>query len=90
VLENHPIFGGEAKRNEFSVNGQTIIGPQGSNQLFPPIAGSMIAHFYERIGFGWNAFKYQTWRAADPEIPLSKTSYLFSSDAADLRVLFRQ
>jgi spermidine dehydrogenase len=77
VLENHPIFGGEAKRNEFVVNGQTLIGPQGSNQWFPPIAGSMVAQFYERIGFDWNAFQYQTWGAADPEIPLSKTSYEF-------------
>ena len=31
VLENHPIFGGEAKRNEFIVNGVRITGPQGSN-----------------------------------------------------------
>src|SRR5881628_440912 len=25
VLDNHAIFGGEAKRNEFSVNGQTVV-----------------------------------------------------------------
>ncbi len=31
VLDNHPIFGGEAKRNEFIVNGVHITGPQGSN-----------------------------------------------------------
>jgi len=31
ILENHPIFGGEAKRNEFIVQGQPLIGPQGSN-----------------------------------------------------------
>lgn len=31
VLENHPIFGGEAKQNEFMVNGQRLVGPQGSN-----------------------------------------------------------
>ena len=31
VLENHPIFGGVAKRNEFIVNGERLIGPQGSN-----------------------------------------------------------
>lgn len=77
VLENHPIFGGEGRRNEFVVNGQTLIGPQGSNQWMPPVAGSMIAQFYERIGFDWHAFNYQTWAAADPEIPLGKTSYQF-------------
>jgi spermidine dehydrogenase len=31
ILENHPIFGGVAKRNEFIVNGERLIGPQGSN-----------------------------------------------------------
>ena len=31
ILENHPIFGGVAKRNEFIVHGERLIGPQGSN-----------------------------------------------------------
>jgi len=31
MLENHPIIGGEAKRNEFLVRGQRLMGPQGSN-----------------------------------------------------------
>lgn len=31
IIDNHPIFGGEAKRNEFTVNGYRIMGPQGSN-----------------------------------------------------------
>ncbi len=31
ILENHPIFGGVAKRNEFIVQGERLIGPQGSN-----------------------------------------------------------
>jgi len=36
ILENHPLIGGEAKRNEFMVRGQRLIGPQGANQCgFP-------------------------------------------------------
>ncbi|OGW33159.1 MAG: hypothetical protein A2X59_07545 [Nitrospirae bacterium GWC2_42_7] len=31
ILENHPIFGGAAKRNELVVQGQRLIGPQASN-----------------------------------------------------------
>lgn len=31
VLENHPIFGGAAKRNEFIVQGERLIAPQASN-----------------------------------------------------------
>ena len=31
IIENHPIFGGAAKRNEFMVQGERLIGPQASN-----------------------------------------------------------
>ncbi|MHB8879888.1 MAG: NAD(P)-binding protein [Thermodesulfovibrionales bacterium] len=31
IIENHPIFGGAAKRNEFMVRGERLIGPQASN-----------------------------------------------------------
>ena len=36
ILDNHPVFGGEAKENEFSVDGYRLFGPQGSNGFFPP------------------------------------------------------
>ncbi len=39
VLENHPIFGGEAKQNEMVVNGVRLIAPQGSNDFGVPRAG---------------------------------------------------
>jgi spermidine dehydrogenase len=38
VLDNHAVPGGEAKRNEFMVQGQRLIGPQGSNDT--DLAGS--------------------------------------------------
>lgn len=31
LLENHPIMGGEAKQNEFDVDGRRLTAPQGSN-----------------------------------------------------------
>ncbi|MCZ6561233.1 MAG: NAD(P)-binding protein [Gammaproteobacteria bacterium] len=31
ILDNHPIFGGEAKQNEFDVDGYRLYGPQCSN-----------------------------------------------------------
>ena len=40
ILENHPVFGGEARQNEFEVNGYHLIGPQGSNDFYPPAEGS--------------------------------------------------
>lgn len=33
VIDNHPMFGGEAKRNDFNVNGVHVSGPQGSNDF---------------------------------------------------------
>ena len=36
MLDNHPLFGGEAKENEFEVNGERLIGPQGANGFFVP------------------------------------------------------
>ena len=33
IIENHPVFGGEAKQNEFEVDGYKLYGPQGSNDL---------------------------------------------------------
>lgn len=36
ILDNHPIFGGEAKENEFTVNGTTLLAPQGANGFFIP------------------------------------------------------
>ncbi len=36
IIENHPVFGGEAKQNEFEVDGYKLYGPQGSNDFGPP------------------------------------------------------
>lgn len=39
LLDNHPVIGGEAKRNEFVVREQRLIGPQGSNGSIVPTSG---------------------------------------------------
>jgi len=73
VLENHPIFGGEAKRNEIIVDGQRLMAPQGSDHFQIPYPHSSIARFYELIGLDWREFKYQTWAGPDPEMTLGRT-----------------
>jgi spermidine dehydrogenase len=40
LLENHPMFGGHCKQNEFMVDGHRLIGPQASNDFGVPRAGS--------------------------------------------------
>src|ERR1700678_3679100 len=79
VLDNHPIFGGEAKRNEFLVDGQRLIGHQGSALFWPPYPHSFIARFYESIGLKTPRLEYQKWAGPAPEIPLTRTPYLGSA-----------
>ena len=43
ILDNHDDFGGHAKRNEFELNGRTIIGYGGSQSLEDPGAYSDVA-----------------------------------------------
>lgn len=56
MLDNHPIFGGEAKENEFEVNGTTLLAPQGANGFFIPEAVSNPAtsrgdaRYYAQLG----------------------------------------
>ncbi|MCP3732542.1 NAD(P)/FAD-dependent oxidoreductase [Sphingomonas sp. MG17] len=46
LLDNHPMIGGEAKQNEFDVDGRRLVAPQGSN-------GSIVPHpGYVRGSFG--------------------------------------
>ncbi len=73
VLENHPIFGGEAKRNEFIVDGQRLIAPQGSDHFATPLPGSPMADFYASIGVDAGKFEYQSWEGSSPEIPVGRS-----------------
>lgn len=40
ILENHAMLGGEARQNEFQVEGVRLLGPQGSNDFAVPEPGS--------------------------------------------------
>jgi len=65
VLENHPVFGGEAKQNEFEVDGYKLFGPQGSNDFGPPEkdGDDLIAGIYRDTGL---PFEYDFVKR-DPE-----------------------
>lgn len=79
VLDNHPIFGGEAKRNEFLVDGRRLVAHQGSALFQVPYPHSFIARFYESIGLKAMRLDYQKWAGTDPEIALERTPYLGSA-----------
>ena len=75
VLDNHPIFGGEAKRNEFLVDGQRLVAHQGSAIYLVPQKGGYTDRFYDMIGMDRRVLEYQRWRGPTPEMPLSQSPY---------------
>jgi spermidine dehydrogenase len=75
ILDNHPIFGGEAKGNEFIVDGQRLIAHQGSAVFFLQYPQSFISRFYDSIGLTAPKLQYQTWGGSSPEMQISKTPY---------------
>lgn len=81
ILENHVIFGGEAKQNEFEVEGKRLVAHQGSAIYFLPYPHSFISRFYESIGLHAPKLTYQNWTGPQPEMSLSRTPY----DAVGLR-----
>lgn len=62
VLDQHPIFGGEAKQNEFEVDGTHLWAPQGSTGMVFPLAqarkAGFYSEFYDELGFP-QEFKFQ-------------------------------
>ncbi len=75
VLDNHAIFGGEAKRNEFDVDGHRLMAHQGSAFHFVPYPQSFIGRFYESIGLAQPRLTYQNWKGPGSELALSNTPY---------------
>lgn len=51
ILDNHAIFGGEAKQNEFEVDGTHLWAPQGSHGTMVPIS----------VSKEWDAIHYDFW-----------------------------
>jgi spermidine dehydrogenase len=75
ILENHPIFGGEAKQNEFVVDGKRLIAHQGSAIYQIPYPHSFFARFYDSIGLHTPKLEYQKWGGSQPAMAVSRTPY---------------
>ena len=80
VLDNHPIFGGEAKENEFDVGGVRLIGPQGSNGFFMPDVvrnpetATGDARYYAELGVP-RELHYRDWPASAKPLRFSPDNY---------------
>ena len=80
MLDNHPIFGGEAKENEFNVDGVRLIGPQGSNSFFipevpqDPDAAVGDARYYAELGVP-REFQFRDWPATEKPLRFPRDNY---------------
>jgi len=80
VLDNHPMFGGEAKENEFDVGGVRLIAPQGSNGFFIPAAvadparASGDVRYYAELGVP-REFQLRDWPGAEKPLRFARDSY---------------
>jgi len=77
VLDNHPIFGGEAKRNEFEVDGYRLTGPQGSNDFRVQRETGNPDDYFTALGLPREyEFVEPVGDAAGMRIPLDNYDYL--------------
>jgi spermidine dehydrogenase len=65
ILENHAMPGGEAKQNEFDVEGIRLLGPQGSNDFGLPgqRSDSLTDTFFEEFALP-HEYQWQRWDSA--------------------------
>ena len=78
ILDDHAVFGGEAKQNEFEVDGYRLWAPQGSNGcVFPPNRTKPIGwhhHFWDKLGLP-QEFKYQAAKGLAKDITIPRDVY---------------
>jgi spermidine dehydrogenase len=77
VLDNHPMVGGEAKRNEFNVDGVRLIGPQGSNDFGTRLPSGWAGEYWNDLGLpsGSDSFEYQAWGGGVKPLEIPRDHY---------------
>ena len=92
IFDNHPIFGGEARQNEFLVDGHRLWGPQGSTGAVWPIEWAekigMHSHLWEELGLPLE-FEWQEARNSQLKIPMDTYSPMHPAWEADRSWLVR-
>lgn len=72
IFDNHAMFGGEARQNEFEVDGYTLWGPQGSTGAVWPLEGAkkieMYSHMWEEMDLP-TEFEWQKVNGSSLKIP---------------------
>lgn len=79
ILDNHPVFGGEAKQNEFDVDGYRLIGPQGSNGFGAaapsgPIEMQYVPDIWHELGIP-SSYEFEPLTGTDKQIRFGADNY---------------
>ena len=80
LLDNHPMIGGEAKENEFLVNGERLIAPQGANGFFVPEAAGDLSeargdpYYYAELGIP-REFAFAAWPQDSKPLRFCRDNY---------------
>lgn len=73
LLDNHPMFGGEAKGNVVEVDGVRLEGPQGSNAFTVPHGGPL-RRYWTEIGMP-EAFDFHALEGATPDLKVARDHF---------------
>lgn len=76
VLENHAMLGGEARQNEFVVEGERLLGPQGSNDFIVPERsnGSLPDSFFTEFDLP-REYAWQSWDSKLRPLRFARDNY---------------
>ena len=76
LLENHAMLGGEARQNEFLVEGERLLGPQGSNDFIVPEpgSGSLLDRFFADFSLP-REYAWQSWDSKLRPLRFARDNY---------------
>jgi spermidine dehydrogenase len=76
ILENHAMPGGEARQNEFDIDGIRLLGPQGSNDFGLPgqRSDSLTDSFFEEFALP-REYQWQRWDSALKPLRFARDNY---------------
>ena len=76
LLENHAMLGGEARQNEFVVEGERLLGPQGSNDFIVPERGkgSLLDSFFAEFDLP-REYAWQSWDSKLRPLRFARDNY---------------
>jgi spermidine dehydrogenase len=87
ILENHAMFGGHCKQNEFVVDGRRLIGPQASNDFGAPRKGSggQMDELFDELRIP-REFQWAEWDAGFDSLRIPRDNYSHMDGINDTQV----